>query len=168
MDTNRVPIQDMSAPETGCCPRFDPTEWDDKEFHFRDKLFVRGKTANFLHMPLNMKGMMTKTWGKIQAAGAASPDQFVLLSCDPSPWRGEHYFWVDKEVEGLDNVRLSGDFLTKVFEGPFRDAGKWAKETEEFAGAKGRQMNRLFFYFTTCPKCAEQYGKNYVVAFAQV
>ncbi len=168
MDTNRVPIQDTSAPETGCCPRFDPTEWDDKEFHFRDKLFIRGKTANFLHMPLNMKGMMAKTWGKIQAAGAASPDQFVLLSCDPSPWRGEHYFWVDKEVEGLDNVRLSGDFLTRVFEGPFRDAGKWAKETEEFAGARGRQMNRLFFYFTTCPRCAEPYGKNYVVAFAQV
>jgi len=25
-----------------------------------------------------------------------------------------------------------------------------------------------FFYYTTCPKCAKHYGKNYVVAFAEV
>jgi len=168
METNQVPRQDMSASETGCCPRFDPAGWDDQEFHFRDQPFVRGKTISFLHMPLNMGRMMTTTWRKIREAGAQSPDQFLLLSCDPSPWRGEHYFWVDKQVPGLDNVRLSGDFLTKVFNGPFRDAGKWAQEIEESARAKGRPMQRLFFYYTTCPKCAEHYGQNYVVAFAQV
>ena len=29
-------------------------------------------------------------------------------------------------------------------------------------------MQRLFFYYTTCPRCAKQYGKNYVVGLAQV
>jgi hypothetical protein len=168
MDTNRVPSQDMSTSETGCCPKFDPAPWDDQELHFRDKLFVKGKTVQFLHMPLNMKGMMARVWKKIRAAGADPADEFLVLSCDPSPWRGEHYFAVTKEVPGLDNVKLSGDFVTKIFEGPFRDAGKWAREAGEFAASKGRQMNRLFFYYTTCPGCAEHYGKNYVVALAQV
>lgn len=168
MEINRVPDQDMSTSETGCCPRFEPAPWDDQEFHFKDKLFVRGRTIQFLHVPLNMSRMMTGVWKKIRAAGADSPNQFLVLSCDPSPWRGEHYFAVTKEVPGLENVRLSGDFLTKVFEGPFRDAGRWARETAEFAAAKGRPMQRLFFYYTTCPKCAARYGRNYVVAFAQV
>jgi len=71
VDTNRVPIQDMSAPETGCCPRFDPTEWDDKEFHFRGQALHPGQDGpTSCTCRLNMKGMMTKTWGKIQAAGA--------------------------------------------------------------------------------------------------
>lgn len=168
METNQVPRQDMSTSETGCCPKFDPAPWDDQVLHFEDKLFVKGKTIQFLHMPLNMARMMTRVWEKIRAAGAEPGDQFLVMSCDPSPWRGEHYFAVSKEVPGLENVRLSGDFLTKVFEGPFREAGKWARQTGEFAAAKGRPMQRLFMYYTTCPKCARQYGKNYVVGFAQV
>jgi hypothetical protein len=168
METNRIPPQDMSRSETGCCPQFDPVPWDDQEIHFEDKPFVKGETIQFLHLPLNMSRMMTRVWGQIRATGADSPDQFLVLSCDPSPWRGEHYFAVTKEVPGLENVRFSGDFLTKVFEGPFRDAGKWARATEEFVRAKGRPMQRLFFYYTTCPKCARHYGRNYVVAFAQV
>ncbi len=26
----------------------------------------------------------------------------------------------------------------------------------------------LYFFYTTCPKCAKAYGKHYVVLFAQV
>ncbi len=29
-------------------------------------------------------------------------------------------------------------------------------------------MGRNFNYYTTCPKCAKKYGKNYVVILAQV
>lgn len=168
METNRVPRQDTSTSETGCCPRFDPAPWEGQVLHFADKPFVKGKTLQFLHVPLNMARMMTRVWGKIRAAGADPPDEFLVLSCDPSPWRGEHYFTVSKEVPGLENVRLSGDFLVKVFEGPFRQAAEWAHEMGEFAAAQGRPLQRLFFYYTTCPRCAQEYGKNYVVGFAQV
>ena len=33
---------------------------------------------------------------------------------------------------------------------------------------KGKVAKQLLFYYTTCPKCAKAYGKNYVVLFAQV
>jgi hypothetical protein len=29
-------------------------------------------------------------------------------------------------------------------------------------------MQTLYCYYTTCPKCAKKYGKNYVVLLAKV
>jgi hypothetical protein len=167
MAQTALPKCDLENSETGCCPRFDPSPWDEREFEFRDRLFVRDRTVNFLHIPLNMGAMVKRTWSKIQAAGAAS-DEFVILSTDPSPWRGEHYFSVSKEVPGADNVRLSGTYVTKVFEGPYRDAGKWVRETQSYVESQNKTLQKLYFFYTTCPKCAKHYGKNYVVAFAEV
>jgi hypothetical protein len=44
----------------------------------------------------------------------------MLLSTDPSPWKGEHYASVSKEVDGAENVTRSGNFITKVFEGDYK------------------------------------------------
>ena len=168
MEANQIPRQDLTDTETGCCPRFDPGPWDGQEFHFRSQPFVVGRTRSFLHIPFNMSRMMTRTMAAIRAAEADSPDQFLVLSYEPSPWRGEHYFWVTREVPGLENARLTGDFVAKVFEGPFKNAANWAAESERVVKAQGRGLKRLYFYYTTCPACAKRYGKNYAVAFAQV
>lgn len=167
MKVNQTPLLDRSKAETGCCPKFDIKPWDEQQFVFKNKLFVKGKTASFMHMPLNFGSMMKKTWGQIEAAGADS-HEFILLSYDASPWSGEHYFSVTKEVLGAENVKLSGTFLTKVFEGPYKDIGKWLKQTEQYIQTKGKEPKKIYFYYTTCPKCAKHYGKNFVVAFAQV
>jgi hypothetical protein len=158
----------MDTSETGCCPRFDPAGWDGEEFEFRDRPFVRATTVNFLYVPLNMGSMIGKTWKKIEQAGAAPQGEFLILSHDLSPWRAEHFFAVTKDVPGAEMVRLSGSYLTKVFEGPYRDAGKWVGQMKEHAHTAGRELKRLYFFYTTCPKCAKQLGKNYVVAFAEV
>jgi hypothetical protein len=121
-----------------------------------------------MHIPLNMGLMMKKTWRKIHEAEAAPTDEYLVLSTDPSPWRGEHYFAVRKEVPNAEMVRLTGHYLTRVFEGPYRDAGKWAQEMQRFVSSKGKQLRRLYLFYTTCPKCAKHFGKNYVVAFAEV
>ena len=91
-----------------------------------------------------------------------------MLSHELSPWRAEHYFAVTKDVPGAEMVTLSGNFLAKVFEGPFKDAGKWCKELTKFVESQGKQIRKCFFFYTTCPKCAKNYGKNYVVGFAQI
>jgi len=33
---------------------------------------------------------------------------------------------------------------------------------------EGKNFSKLYFYYTTCPKCQKKYGKNYVVLLAQV
>ncbi len=166
--TQSLPKMNMDKSATGCCPRFDPAAWDGAEVDFRDKPFVRATTVNFMHVPLNIGSVFQRTWAKVERAGAAPTEDYLILSTDPSPWRGEHFFAVAQPVPDAENVTLSGHYLTKVFEGPFRDAGKWVRETVQYVQLQGKQMRKLYFFYTTCPKCARQFGKNYVVAFAEV
>jgi hypothetical protein len=167
MATNELPTYDMSNSETGCCPRFNPEPWDDLEIRFEEKLFVKGTTRSLFHIPLNMGGMMKKTMASIKDADAF-PDSFLLLSRDRSPWRGEHYFAVNGEVPGAEMVRLSGTYLTKTFEGPYKDASRWMRQMQEHVAAKGKSPKKMYFFYTTCPKCVKHYGKNHVVGFAEV
>ena len=37
-----------------------------------------------------------------------------------------------------------------------------------YVAAKHRVLDKIYLGYTTCPKCAEAYGKNYVVLLAQV
>jgi len=168
MNVNELPKTDFEDNETECCPRFYPEPWEEQEFIFDDKLFLKADTINFLHRPLNMSSVMKKTWKKIQDAEADSKKEFALLSYDPSPWKGEHYFTITREVPGEENVKMSGTFLTKVFEGPYREAGSWVEAMNDYVKSQNRETEKLYFYYTTCPKCAEHYGKNYVVGFSQV
>ena len=168
MDTNRLPVTDLSKLESGyCCPEFKPGDWDHLDLHFRNKRFVRARTRSLFHIPLNMAPVFARTWDAVKAAGADDPE-FVILSDDESMWHGEHFFSVTKDVPGLDNVRLTGDYVTRVFEGPYRDAYIWVGEMRADVAEMGRNMGRLFFSYTTCPQCAERRGKNYVVGIAEV
>ena len=86
----------MSDNETGCCPRFNPGGWDGQDLHFKDKLFVKAKTVSLFHIPLNMGSVFPKVLKAIEGSEAAKWDEFIALSYDPSPWRGEHFFSVYK------------------------------------------------------------------------
>jgi len=64
--------------------------------------------------------------------------------------------------------KMSGTFMSKVFEGPYKDAGKWAKEMDKYVRLKGKNPKKIYFFYTTCPKCAGYYGKNYTVLLAKI
>ncbi len=153
--------------ETGCCPRFNPEPWDEKEVTWQDSLFVKDHVRSFLHIPLGFGKAMTKNMEMIQAADALAPEP-LTLSDEHSLWGSDVYIAVSKEVPQAENVRISGIFLTKVFEGHYKNAGKWAKEMQAYVGAKGREIKKMYFFYTTCPKCAKVYGKNYTVILAMV
>jgi len=168
MDTNVLPKYDMSDNPTNCCPRFKPEGWDEQELRFQDKLFVKAKTRSIFHIPLNMGSVYPRTFKALEEAHAVNMDQIIVLSIDPSAWCGEHYFSVTKEVPGQEMVRMTGDFITKVFEGPYKNVPKWEKEMQAFIESKGKQVKKIYFFYTTCPKCAKYYGENYVVAVSEV
>ena len=42
------------------------------------------------------------------------------------------------------------------------------KVMNDFIKSKGKEAKKLYFFYTTCPKCAKVYGKNYTVLLAQV
>ncbi len=153
--------------ETGCCLRFDTEPWDQKEISLKDKLFLKDHVRSFLHIPLNFDKIMVKNMERIKEADALSP-QPLLLSDENSLWGSDIYIAVSKEVPGAQMEKISGTFLSKVFEGPYKNAGKWAKEMKEYVSSKGKAIKKIYFFYTTCPKCAEYYGKNYTVVLAQV
>jgi len=153
--------------ETGCCPRFNPEPWDEKEVTWQDKLFLKDHIRSFLHIPLNMGKVMTRNMEKIEEAGALTPEPLVL-SDDKSLWGADVYIAVSKEVPGAEMTRVSGTFLTKAFEGPYSNTGKWVGEMKAYVKSEGKELKKLYFFYTTCPKCAKVYGKNYTVILATI
>lgn len=153
--------------DTGCCKKFDPSLWDAKETTFENKLFLKDRVASFFHMPLNFGQVMTRSLDKIKKAGASSAEDLVLTD-ENSFWGADVLIAIGKEIPGAETVKISGTFLTKVFEGPFQNMGTWIKEMETFVKSKSKETKKMYFFYTTCPKCAKVYGKNYVVIFAQV
>jgi hypothetical protein len=163
MDRNMLPAIDMTDNPTGCCPRFHPEGWDSQDLHFSDKLFVRAVTRSVLHVPINMGSVFARVHKAIDAAKARDEAQFIVLSRELSPWQSEHFFAVTKDVPNEEMARLSGDFRTGLFEGDFKEMPKWHKTMEDRLTALGRTADKIYFFYTTCPKCAKAYGKNYVV-----
>lgn len=153
--------------ETGCCPRFDPEPWQEKEITFNDKLFLKDSVRSIFHIPINFGSVMVRSMDKINKADALS-SEVLTLSDEKSMWKSDLYIAVTKEVPDAEMVNLSGTFLTKAFEGPYSSISKWVKAMNDFVKAKGKQAKKLYFYYTTCPKCAKVYGKNYTVILAQV
>jgi hypothetical protein len=152
---------------TECCPRFEPDPWDDKVITWEKKLFLQDRVLSFLHLPLNFGAVMKRSMAAIETAGA-TPDDMVVLSDENSLWSADVYIAISKEIPGARTTTLSGRFLTKVFEGPYRHMRNWIEEMKSFVKDKGSSFQRLYFFYTTCPKCAKKYGKNYVVILAQL
>ena len=70
----------------------------------------------------------------------------ITLADENSLWGSDVYISVRTEVPGSDNVRLSGRFLSKVFEGPFKGIRKWMRRMNDFVAAKGTALQRRLFY----------------------
>jgi hypothetical protein len=153
--------------EKNCCPQFDSVPWDGKIIEWNDKKFITDKVFTLFYIPINFGSAMTRLIGKTEKAGAKIPD-WLCLSEHTSKWNMNLYLAVDKEVLDTENTTLSGRFLSKVYEGNFKETGKWMKDFESFAKEKGREIGKTYMWYTTCPKCAKKYGKNYVVIFGKI
>lgn len=161
-----IPPKSTVAP-TGCCPPFDPETFHEKEITWKDKPFVKERVHSLFHIPLDMAHKVTHAMRLIEEADAA-PAQGLMLGDELSPWRSDLYIDVTGPVPGADVVSLSGTFLTRVYEGPFRDAPKWTADMRAYCAAKGHEARKIYLGYTTCPRCAKAYGRNYVVLFAEV
>ncbi len=164
---NYLPTRNMAESITGCCPPFVKAEWDSKTFTFDQKLFIKVSTRSIFHIPLNMNSVMKKVSASVEGAGATSPDA-LMLSYEVSPWKAEHYLAVSEDVDGFEIVKMSGTFMTKVFDGPYKNMRNWYEELIKYVKSEGMDPIKIYFSYTFCPKCAKAYGHNYVVGFAQV
>ena len=153
--------------EKECCPEFDPKSWDNKEFEWKDKKFVKDKVFTLFYIPINFGRVITRLMKKIESVEGKCVD-WMGLSDHTSRWNMDLYLAVDKEIADVENVTLSGKFFSKVYEGPYKDTGKWCKDFEEFTKGKNIDIKKQYMWYTTCPKCAKKWGKNYVVIVGEM
>jgi hypothetical protein len=150
-----------------CCPKFDPLKWNDKTFEWTNKMFIKDKVCTLFYMPLNFGAAMKRLDSNARKANASFPD-WLCLSEHTSMWNMNVYLEVDKKVENAENVTMTGKFYCKVYEGKFSDTGKWMKDFNSVLQNKGLQSKKTLMWYTTCPKCAKKYGKNYVAIIAEI
>lgn len=150
-----------------CCVEFNPTLWDDKTFTWINKKFITDRISTFFYIPLNFGKVMTRLDLKVRNHDAFIPDMLWLTE-HTSPWNMNVLGAVSKEIPNTENVKISGTFYCKVYEGAFGDTKKWCIDFEKSAKAKGYTTKKLYQWYTTCPKCAKKFGKNYVAIFSQI
>ena len=150
-----------------CCPKFDPAPWDEMELTWEHRRFVKDRVTSLFHIPLNFGTVMRRNVAAIEAADA-KPEAMVVLSDENSLWGADVYIEVTKDIPGTNMATISGSFLSKVFEGPYRNMRKWIEEMKTFVQSNDKHLEKIYFFYTTCPKCAKKYGKNYVAILAKV
>jgi hypothetical protein len=150
-----------------CCPKFDPAPWENQTVTWDGKRFVKDRVFTLFYIPINFGKVITRLMAKVEKAGAIMPD-YLSLSDHTSKWNMDLYIAVDKPVDSAENVTLKGKFLTRVYEGPFKETGNWCKDFEKYAADAGHKVRKWYMWYTTCPKCAKKFGKNYVVIVGQV
>jgi hypothetical protein len=154
-----------------CCPVFDPEPWDRKTWEWQDKLFLKDSLKTFFHIPSSktIGKVVGRMWNLVQDAGAAPEmKDFILMCTDPTPFHSDYYMNLTREIPGANMVRMTGTFYTRVFDGPYNAVPKWIRQLKVDAADQGVRFTEYYVYFTTCPKCAKEYGHNYAVAFARV
>ena len=107
----------------------------------RANLSCATRCIALFHIPLNFGGVMARNMERIEATDVKDPE-VIVLSDECSLWKSVVYISVAEELPGADNVKMSGRFLSRVFEGHYRHAGKWAKEMAAYVSEKNETLKR--------------------------
>lgn len=155
-----------------CCPEFHPEKWDGKTWEWHEKLFLKESLPTLFHIPF--PPMVGKKIAKLLEAAEQSGVQLenkadtLILFKDPTPFRSEIYLSVTKEVAGVENVGISGKFMSKVFDGSYNAVPKFIKEMDGYLESVGEKSKEYFIHYAYCPKCMKKFGHNYSILFARV
>ncbi|MBN2704059.1 MAG: hypothetical protein JXR23_07595 [Pontiellaceae bacterium] len=153
--------------EETCCPEFDPIPWDGVTIEWTNKKFIKDKVFTLFYMPMNFGSVIKRLDEKVRKNGSKILD-CLCLSDHTSKWNMDLYLAVDEEIPGEENTTLTGEFFSKVYEGSFKDTGKWCEDFKAIVKSKNKSIEKLYMWYTTCPKCAKKYGKNYVVILGKM
>ncbi|MBI4302835.1 MAG: hypothetical protein HY665_00645 [Chloroflexi bacterium] len=150
-----------------CCPRLRAEDWDKKELVWNSKPFYRTKYRSLLHMPLNIGGVTTRAMGQIRTIGLTE-EPTIMLSKEESMFGSTLLLSVKQESQDIPTAKLSGKYVTRLFEGNYRYVGKWANEMKRYLVEIKKEPKEMLFWYVTCPKCAKKYGSAQTVILAAV
>lgn len=154
-----------------CHHIINPEKWDGKTHTWDKKKFVKIIVPHLFNMriPSLHRKIINSTMHKIEEA-KASPieEEYIWLVHNTKKCFSEHYIHVTKNVAGLNNVEISGKFLTIVFDGPRSKIPKWIPEIQQHVVDERKKLKEIFFYYPPRKKRRKNCEHNYIVAFAEV
>lgn len=103
-------------------------------------------------------GGPSAAYSRNDAARATAPGDVIVPGHDLCPWASEHLFAVDNALPDEKIVTLSGDFITKLFDGHCRNAKEWHSIMQGLANTTGTPQEGICFHYFTGPECAKAYG----------
>lgn len=162
----------MTSSTTECCPKFNSELWDQKTFNWENKPFIKETIPTLFHIPF--PPMIGQKITKMMKAAEdsykidANKENVLILFRDPSSFKSEIYLSVTGPVDGANNTSLTGTFVGKVFAGSYNTVPKFIKEMNGYLANQGKKSKDYFVHYAYCPKCAEKYGSNQMILFAQV
>lgn len=161
--------------EKECCPKFNPKKWDKKTFIWRDKLFIMEAIPTLFHIPF--PPMIEKKITKMMKLAEnpnkidSKKDEVLVLFRDPSAFKSHIYISVTGKVNGAHNVKISGTFIARVYDGGYNSIPKFVKDMNNYLEKKGNKIPKdsdYYIHYAYCPKCAKKDGNNYMILFAKV
>lgn len=134
---------------------------------WNDRPFLKVKVKTVFYVPLDLGKKLRRAQAQLEGAGAAVPGGLVLMQ-HRSPWELDLFIDVAGPVPGAEIVTIGGTFLTRVFDGHYRDAPRFAAEMQHHVEDRGRRLRKLYYAWNACPSCARATGRNSCVVFAEV
>ncbi len=153
-----------------CCPPFNIEKWDGKTLVWDQKPFIKASVPTMFHIPFSKKlgKKITKLMHQAEYQDSLEKDKTntLLLFTDPHPFRSDMYLSVSGRVPKANNVNLSGAYISKVFDGPYRAIPTFMKEMDRQLKLEHKKAKKYYVHYAYCPKCAKERGHNYMVLFA--
>ena len=162
----------MKNEKNECCPVFHSKNWDEKTLKWNNKPFIKAAIPTLFHIPFPK--MIEKRITKMMKMAEESnkmpenAEEILLLFTDPHPFKSELFLSVTGNVPNAENTTISGEFLTKVFDGSYNDALKFIKQMNSYLGKQGKTAKKYYIHYAYCPKCVRKFGHNYQLLFAEV
>jgi len=165
----------MNTKDQECCPEFNPQKWDKKIFSWENRRFIKETIPTLFHMPFPPM-ISQKITSMMKLATSANKvdvqkDEVLILFQDPSPFRSNIYLSVNGEVPRANNIKLSGTFMAKVYDGPNNAIPKFVKDMNSFLEKEGKKIPKddsYYVHYAYCPKCMKKYGHQYMILFARI
>jgi hypothetical protein len=155
-----------------CCPEFNIEKWDRRTLCWNNVRFIKDSVPEFFHVPFPpmISRKIARMWKAVEQAGASAPNKedTLILFHDPTPFRGEIYISVEKKVPRENNVVISGNFVSRVFEGGYDAIPKLVKVMNQYLAETGKKAKDYYIHYAYCPKCAKKFGHSYMILFAEI
>jgi len=149
-----------------CCPPFNKALWDEKKHSWKGKLFVKDTFLSFFRTFINYNFVIKKNMSIINRNSALKPPLLMMVD-RKNMFRKDVYIAVNKKIDDVRLVKITGTFLSKVYENP-KSTKECIKDMYKYVRSKDAKVKKIYFFYPTCDNCVKKYGKYYVVLFARI